>query len=532
MTANKVAKIKFVMKNHIQNVFTALALLALTTLGSQFSTACAQGTAFTYQGRLNLAGVPANGSYDLQFILFTTNQFGSPASLILTNPAVLVNNGLFTTTLDFGAGVFTGTNYWLDISVRTNSGGTFTELSPRQPITQTPYAITAANLSGVVENNFIDAGVSLATIGGGSDNSISTGADYSTIGGGLNNEELTTLTTIGGGGGNIARADAATVGGGNNNTASGTNATVSGGGFNVASGQYATVSGGKANTAGGPYTTISGGFENTANGSGATVCGGEFNAALGSSAFAAGFSAEALHDGAFVRAAGGVGINMNNPGGASLYVQGNRSGGNFNSSVGFFENTSVATGPAGSGPALRVVCDGGSTPAGALSVSDNGTGPIAQFGNGLQFVMFIQNDGTITNVGNISTAANVFAHNMMLTSDRNTKVNFAVLDGKTVLEKVVAMPVTEWNYKADSKDVQHIGPMAQDFHAAFQLDGPDDKHISVVDEGGVALAAIQGLNQKLNEKDALIQTLKQQNDALAERLNDLETAVKQLTAQK
>jgi hypothetical protein len=58
--------------------------------------------------------------------------------------------------------------------------------------------------------------------------------------------------------------------------------------------------------------------------------------------------------------------------------------------------------------------------------------------------------------------------------------------------------------------------MAQDFHAAFGLNGADDKHISVVDEGGVALAAIQGLNQKLDEKAAEIQTLKQQNDSLAD----------------
>jgi hypothetical protein len=50
--------------------------------------------------------------------------------------------------------------------------------------------------------------------------------------------------------------------------------------------------------------------------------------------------------------------------------------------------------------------------------------------------------------------------------------------------------------------------MAQDFHAAFQLNGSDDRHISVVDESGVALAAIQGLNQKLNQKDAEIQELK------------------------
>jgi phage shock protein A len=48
----------------------------------------------------------------------------------------------------------------------------------------------------------------------------------------------------------------------------------------------------------------------------------------------------------------------------------------------------------------------------------------------------------------------------------------------------------------------------------------------------VALAAIQGLDQKLNAKDAEIQNLKQQNDSLAERLNELEATVKQLAANK
>ena len=69
--------------------------------------------------------------------------------------------------------------------------------------------------------------------------------------------------------------------------------------------------------------------------------------------------------------------------------------------------------------------------------------------------------------------------------------------------------------------------MAQDFHAVFDLNGMDDKHISVVDEGGVALAAMQGLNQKLDEKGLEIQTLKHQNDLLGQRLNDLEDSLKQ-----
>jgi len=125
----------------------------------------------------------------------------------------------------------------------------------------------------------------------------------------------------------------------------------------------------------------------------------------------------------------------------------------------------------------------------------------------------------------------VYADGIQLSSDRDVKENFTAVDARDVLARVAALPVTQWNYKKDSQDVRHIGPMAQDFQAAFHLSA-DDKHISVVDEGGVALAAIQGLNQKLNEKDAQIQTLRQENDSLAGRLKDLEATVRQLAARK
>jgi hypothetical protein len=106
-------------------------------------------------------------------------------------------------------------------------------------------------------------------------------------------------------------------------------------------------------------------------------------------------------------------------------------------------------------------------------------------------------------------------------SDRNGKENFAAISPRAVLEKVSALPITEWKYKVEADGTEHLGPMAQDFHAAFGLNGPDDKHIATVDEEGVALAAIQGLNQKLNEKDAEIQDLKQsvaELKALVEKL--------------
>ena len=130
-----------------------LALALLSTINWQVSSLLAQGTAFTYQGRLNDGGAPANGSYDVQFMLYDASAGGSQAGPVLTNGATAVSNGLFTVTLDFGAGVFTGSNYWLDIAVRTNGAGTFTELSPRQELTPVPYAIfanTSSNLSGTV----------------------------------------------------------------------------------------------------------------------------------------------------------------------------------------------------------------------------------------------------------------------------------------------------------------------------------------------------------------------------------------------
>ncbi|MBN9693806.1 MAG: tail fiber domain-containing protein [Verrucomicrobia bacterium] len=94
-------------------------------------------------------------------------------------------------------------------------------------------------------------------------------------------------------------------------------------------------------------------------------------------------------------------------------------------------------------------------------------------------------------------------------SDRNKKENFSPIDPQEILDKVTALPLTSWNYKADPGN-RHVGPMAQDFHAAFNL-GDDDKYIATVDADGVALAAIQGLNQKLEE------TVRKQADRL-ERL--------------
>jgi len=110
----------------------------------------AQGTAFTYQGRLNDGANPANGTYDLRFATYNANTNGSQTSISFTNPSVAVANGLFTVVVDLGNAPFSGTPQWLDIGVRTNGVATFTNVWPRPLLTATPYAVMAGSASNLV----------------------------------------------------------------------------------------------------------------------------------------------------------------------------------------------------------------------------------------------------------------------------------------------------------------------------------------------------------------------------------------------
>ena len=96
-------------------------------------------------------------------------------------------------------------------------------------------------------------------------------------------------------------------------------------------------------------------------------------------------------------------------------------------------------------------------------------------------------------------------------SDVNSKRDIDAVDGAQVLTKLARLPISEWTYKGDDDGVRHLGPMAQDFYAAFGL-GATDTGISSIDTAGVALAAIQALNQKLVA----------QNQSLEQRVTELE----------
>jgi len=128
--------------------------------------AIAQGTAFTYSGRLTQVGGPADGLYDLQFALLDAPVNGAHQGPALTNPAVTLNGGRFQTLLDFGADVFAGAPRWLEIGVRTNgSMDPYTLLQPRQAITAAPYSIFAGRAATAAQAaRLSDGGATLTAL--------------------------------------------------------------------------------------------------------------------------------------------------------------------------------------------------------------------------------------------------------------------------------------------------------------------------------------------------------------------------------
>lgn len=108
--------------------------------------------------------------------------------------------------------------------------------------------------------------------------------------------------------------------------------------------------------------------------------------------------------------------------------------------------------------------------------------------------------------GHGSFDGDVTARSFVQVSDRNAKANFSDVNTHQILEKLTGLPIRKWNYKTDPTSMHHIGPTAQDFRIAFELNGDDDAHISSVDVQGIALAAIQGLNEKLNAENEQLRT--------------------------
>ncbi len=118
--------------------------ISVMEIGAQ----AASGPSFTYQGRLADNGNLANGDYDFEFLLYDDLTVGSQLGGTITK-TITVADGLFTTELDFGNGIFTGDERFLEIKVRQNGGGSFSTLDPRQKLTAAPYALHAIRQNGL-----------------------------------------------------------------------------------------------------------------------------------------------------------------------------------------------------------------------------------------------------------------------------------------------------------------------------------------------------------------------------------------------
>ena len=332
------------------------------------------------------------------------------------------------------------------------------------------FGTTAATIGGGTGNTIEVEDPRYATIAGGSGNLVNEVG--STIGGGLNNVSTGAESTVAGGYQNIASVQQTTVGGGYQNTSSGLQATVAGGQFNVASGTGATIGGGGSNKGTNSYVTIAGGSFNTSGGAYATVGGGQNNLSAGNSATVPGGS-------------------LNNAVGDYSFAAGQRAKANNQGSF-VWSDSQFADFASTANDQVSFRCLGG--------------------------VRFTSGSGA----ANQTVSWTPGSASWSFSSDRDLKEAFAPVNGVQVLEKVARLPISEWKYKGYSQ--RHIGAMAQDFHKAFPLN-ESTTTLNDADLHGVALAAIQGLNEKVKEKDAKISELEK-------RLSDLERTVQSLAEKK
>ncbi len=386
----------------------------------------------------------------------------------------------------------TGAGTWsLDGNAETTAGTDFIGTTDDQPLELHVNGVRAFRLEPTLGGPNV--------IGGDSSNSVGAFADSVTIGGGAFNEVTEGGATIGGGIFNIADASITTIGGGEENYAGGTASAIGGGQFNETYGGSASIGGGDSNTALGVRSTIGGGGFNTAGGLSSVVGGGASNAA----------------NDEFATVGGG---NSNEASGRWAAVGGgdrNSASGLYSTVAGGQLNEASGAGSMAAGINANAAHDGTFVWADSSGSAFSSTGPDQFLVRASGGVTFFSDTGTTTGV-NLPAGSGSFSS----LSDRNAKTNFSVVNQREILERLLGIPIATYNYKTQD-GVRHIGPMAQDFAAAFGV-GEDERRISVVDADGVALAAIQGLYQMLGERESQIAAQESQIANLRQRLGFLE----------
>jgi trimeric autotransporter adhesin len=554
---------------------TIAALLATASLN-------AHAEAWTYRGTLQDGGAPANGRYDLRLSLLqggSGKAFAYPLTFHDVQVrdgvfAVDVDFGrdlanvpaleLLTEVGQRGAGfVALGEPTAFDPKATlagicwdtTGNSGNVTGTNFIGNIDAVPLDLRSSNIR--VARLWRPNAYSTNVVLGGSTNVISAGAiGASILGGGQDdpsasvpNKVSESWSTVCGGQNNVAgnedgnpvNAQYSTVGGGFGNVASGYGSSVLGGYGNYASGYqigYGAVGGGSINAARGDYSIVPGGYGNDAGGDHSFAAGRRAKVrdpdATGESVAACGGNGTCGDEGAFVwadaqnesltssgpnqflvRAQGGVAIN-GKPDNINIELTvkgraGDAFGGNVDMALVPSANgtsvegyhVTVDKGTAAINDAFFEIANRDSTGNYYPRLSLSGTGLVT-----------IRSNTTNLNSG-VTMAAGGGSWSSL--SDRREKTAVEAVDPRDVLARVVALPMSTWQYRAQDASVRHMGPMAQDFRAAFAL-GENDTTISTVDADGVALAAIQGLNAKLEFE---LQASREQNALLHQQLAQL-----------
>ncbi|HEX3468553.1 MAG TPA: tail fiber domain-containing protein [Candidatus Elarobacter sp.] len=314
-------------------------------------------------------------------------------------------------------------------------------------------------------SNTITGASTDTVIGGGSTNAISGTANYSVIVGGENNTMTGGSSVITGGYKNTIAAPYAFLGSGSSNQI-------------AASASQSVLVGGDGNTLNAQYGALVGGLDNVVSGEGAYIAAGGYNTASGEGA---------VVDGGFNQTASGAFATV--PGGYA------------NDAVGTY---SFAAGARASAQQTGTFVWSDGSDGDAYLTSARAYQFLARASGG--FTLYTNAGSTVG--AQLSAGSGTWAS----LSDRRAKTNIVPLDDAAVLDKVAALPISRWSYRTEH-GVRHVGPMAQDFYAAFRV-GEDDRHITSIDEDGVALAAIKALNAEVTRQRAEIRRLTARLDAL------------------
>jgi trimeric autotransporter adhesin len=458
----------------------------------------------------NLAGIYSNAvTFNNTGNSFTGNGNG------LSNVNALTLNGLASSNLwqlggnNVRTGQFLGSTNNEALEIKVNS-----ERAMRYVYASNGTYRAVANIIGGFSGNAVGNGVVGAVIAGGGSRGF-----------GFTNQVLADQGTVSGGLGNVSSGSGATVGGGAYNLSSGPGAAVSGGYANLASGYTAVVAGGHNNTNTGPWATLGGGALNMVSAFYATVPGGFSNSATANYSFAAGQRANANHQGTFVWA-DSQDADFASSDSNQFLIRAEFTGLNRSTPLTYAEVFGIRAPVTNDYGGMYVETAGPGQPFYGYAMA--GLPYVWTYVDGLDGNKWKLNHGgdrlTVTSAGNVGIgntspttllqvgAATCDGTTWNNASDRNLKENFKPVDSRAVLAKVAALSISEWNYKSQDKAVRHIGPTAQDFRAEFGV-GESETTIATVDADGVALAAIQGLNQKLEEKEARIRALE---DTVAE----------------